>query len=71
MSKEEFEFIIYMIHACANKWGETPSEVYKKLKDQGCLTKYLIPAYDVLHTLGTETIVTDIEHYLQNTRRDK
>ena len=71
MSKEEFEFIIYMIHACANKWGETPSEVYKKLKDQGCLTKYLIPAYDVLHTLGTQTVVTDIEHYLQNTRRDK
>lgn len=71
MSKEEFEFIIYMIHACANRWGKSPSEVYKSLKDHGCLTNYLIPAYDVLHTLGTQTVVTDIENYLQNTKKDK
>ena len=71
MSKEQFEFIMYMIHACANKWGQTPGEVYKTLKDHGCLTQYLIPCYDVLHTLGTQTVVTDIEQYLQNARIEK
>ena len=64
MSKETFEFVIYMLHACANKWEKLPSAVYKKLCDSGCIKQLLVPYYDVLHTQGTAYIVGDIEDFL-------
>lgn len=65
MVQESFEFVMYMIHACANRWNTFPSVVYKKLKDSNCIQGYLIPCYDVLHTMGSESIVDDIELYLK------
>lgn len=32
MNKESMAFVVYMIHACANKWGKLPPEVYQKLQ---------------------------------------
>lgn len=64
MSKDCFEFIIYMLHACAEKWSFFSSAVYKKLKKSGCIDQLLIPYYDALHTQGTGYIVGDIEDYL-------
>ncbi len=66
MTKDIFEFLVYMIHACANKWGKTPTEVYNLLKENKALTNYLIPHYDVLHTQGTNFVVADIEEFLAN-----
>ena len=65
MTKEVFEFVIYMIHACARKWGQSPSVVYKRLQNADCIENYLVPHYDVLHTQGTEFVVADIEEYLK------
>ncbi len=53
MNKESFSFVIYMIHACADKWDMMPSEVYQKLQSTGCIGCYLVPHYDVLHTQVT------------------
>lgn len=64
MSKDTFEFVIYMLHACADKWSQLPSVVYKKLKDSDCINKLLVPYYDILHTQGTSFVVGDIEDYL-------
>lgn len=64
MSKDIFEFVIYMLHACAEKWSMLPTAVYKKLKESGCISKLLVPYYDVLHTQGTAFVVDDIEDYL-------
>lgn len=64
MNKDVFEFVIYMIHACSRKWGISPSVVYKKMQDHGCIDKFLIPHYEVLHTQGTQFVVEDIELYL-------
>ena len=64
MSKDTFEFVIYMLHACAEKWSLLPSAVYKKLKDSDCIQKLLVPYYDILHTQGTAFIIGDIEDYL-------
>ncbi len=47
MNKESFSFIVYMIHACANKWNMMPSEVYQKLQSAGCIDGYLVPHYDI------------------------
>ena len=64
MDRESFSFVIYMIHACANRWRKVPSDVYKMLQKTGCINNYLVPHYDILHTQGTDYIVDDIEEYL-------
>lgn len=64
MDRESFSFVIYMIHACANRWRKVPSDVYKMLQKTGCIDNYLVPHYDILHTQGTDYIVNDIEEYL-------
>lgn len=65
MNKESFSFVVYMIHACANKWDMLPSKVYQKLQSAECIEHYLVPHYDILHTQGTDYIVDDIEEYLE------
>lgn len=65
MDKESFSFVVYIIHACANKWDMTPSQVYRKLQSAGCIERYLVPHYDVLHTQGTGYLVGDIREYLK------
>ena len=64
MNGESFSFVIYMIHACANKWMKLPSEVYAMLQKTGCIDNYLVPHYDILHTQGTDYVVEDIREYL-------
>ena len=64
MTTNIFSFVIYMIHACANRWKQTPSEVYDKLQRVGCINKYLVPNYEVLHTQSSDYVVEDIEEYL-------
>lgn len=64
MNRESFSFVIYMIHACANRWSKVPSDVYKLLQKTGCIDNYLVPHYDILHTQGTDYIVEDIKEYL-------
>lgn len=65
MNRDSFSFVVYMIHACANKWGMFPSEIYWKLKKTGCIEHYLVPHYEVLHTQGTDYVVEDIKEYLE------
>lgn len=65
MDKESFSFVVYIIHACANKWNMMPSEVYRKLKSVGCIDGYLVPYYDILHTQGTRYLVEDVREYLE------
>ena len=64
MNQDSFEFVISILHACAQKWAELPSRVYKKLNESGCIEKLLIPYYDILHTQGTQFVVGDIEDFL-------
>lgn len=65
MDKVTFEFVIYILHACAHKWEELPSAVYRKLKKSDCIEKLLVPYYDILHTQGTQYVVGDVEDYLR------
>ena len=64
MNKDSFAFVIYMIHACANKWGKLPSEVYKLLSSVNCIDDFLVSHYDVLHTQSTSYVIEDIKNYL-------
>ena len=44
MNKDSMEFVVYMIHYYANKRHVSPADVYKKLKESGCIMKYLVHA---------------------------
>lgn len=65
MSQDCFAYIIWMIHACADRWKVTPSRVYRALKSSGCMWNYLVPNYDILHTQSTEYVAEDIEDYIR------
>lgn len=65
MNKDEMEFVVYMIHACSAKWNKSPSEIYRLMKETGCISDYLVPHYEVLSTMGTPYLVDDIEGYLK------
>ncbi len=65
MNQDDMEFVVYMIHACANEWKMSPNQVYQKLQETDCIDRYLVPNYDVLHTQGRSYLVDDIKEYLQ------
>ncbi|MBR1931778.1 MAG: DUF3791 domain-containing protein [Lachnospiraceae bacterium] len=65
MDKEKCSFVIYMIHACANTWNLRPTEVYSLLEMSGCIDKFLVPDFDILHTQSTVYVVEDIKKYLE------
>ena len=65
MDDQCFSFIVYMIHACADRWDMSPARVYQALIRSDCLEHYLIPNYEILHTQSTNYIVHDIEEYLK------
>ena len=44
----------------------TPEKVYQLLESVGCVSKFLIPLYDILHTQSVDFVVEDIEEYLVN-----
>ena len=60
MTDETAEFVIYIINAIANAQSLYPSHVYKTLQETGCIQKYLVPFYDVLHTLSFEDSIEAI-----------
>ena len=66
MDKDCFEFVVYMIHACARKCHKTPKEIYQIIESKECVSKYLIPLYDILHTQSVAFVVNDIEEYMKN-----
>ena len=39
-------------------------QIYRELKNSGCIDNYLVPNYDILHTMGTQYLVNDIRNYV-------
>ena len=66
MSEDCFEFVVYIIHACAKKWNKTPKDVYQIIEEMGCVSQFLVPLYDILHTQSTDFVVHDIQEYMAN-----
>lgn len=66
MCKEnELVFSIFILYSLADKCNKTPAVVYNILNSTGILDNYVIPGYDVLHTLGKEYLVEDITEYVR------
>lgn len=66
MTREIAEFIIYIINEIANCNECSTSRVYQVLDETGCIDNYLTPFYDVLHTMGSESVVDDVLEYVQS-----
>ena len=66
MNQDTLEFVVYVIHACAKKWNMPPAKVYRIIEEKGCVSQYLTPFYDILHTQGINYLVHDIEGYMEN-----
>ena len=60
MSREVAEFVIYIINEIANNRGKTTPQVYKVLSKTGCISNYLVPFYDVLHTMSSQSVAEDV-----------
>ena len=43
--------------------NESVSEIYRKLKQVNAISGYIEPCYDVLHTLGAEYLMEDLQEY--------
>ena len=65
LDKDTLTFVVFMIHAIAEKWEKSPSEVYEILDSTGILDNYIIKCYDILHTLGKEYLVEDITDFVR------
>ncbi|MBP3674913.1 MAG: DUF3791 domain-containing protein [Campylobacter sp.] len=66
MNSDEASFIIYIIHKVARRNGVTPSQVYSALNKTECISKYLVPCYDVLHTMSADTVAEDVLFWVKN-----
>lgn len=66
MDKDTASFIIYIIHKIARRNSLTPSQVHKLLNKTECISKYLVPCYDVLHTMSADAVADDSLLWVKN-----
>ena len=59
-------FIIYIIHKIARRNSLTPSQVHRLLNKTDCISKYLVPCYDVLHTMSADAVADDALLWVKN-----
>lgn len=65
MRREVAEFVIYVINEVATCKGCSTSEVYRALVKANGIQGYLVPFYDVLHTMDSRIVVEDVFKYLK------
>ncbi len=65
MNHNNIDFITYCIGNLSRRLGISASDVYKKLKESGILTGYIVPSYDVLHTFSKEYLMEDLIDYMR------
>lgn len=63
--KENAQFVIYIINEIANERHKTSSQVYKILQKTNCIGEYLMPFYDVLHTMSSQNVVRDVCEFVK------
>lgn len=65
MSCNNIDFITYCIGNLSRRLNLSADEVYRRLKQSGILTEYIVPSYDVLHTFGKEYLMEDLTEYMR------
>lgn len=65
MQEYQLDFVTYCVGNLADRLNMSASKVYKMLRSTDILNGYMIPCYDVLHTLGKEYIMDDLINLLK------
>ncbi len=65
MSDNVLTFSVFIIHALARAWKKTPAFVYSVLNDSKVLDGYIVPSYDMLHTMGRRALVEDLTAFVK------
>lgn len=65
MSCDNIDFVTYCIGNLSRRLNLSAVEVYRRLKQSGILTDYIVPSYDVLHTFGKEYLMEDLTEYMK------
>ena len=69
-SEEKLLFVSFCIEEYKAQHGMTGGEVVKLFEKYG-VTDYLMDGFDVLHTLGRNMILDDIEGFIETRRPQK
>lgn len=56
----EIDFVMFVLYRVAEHLDMPVAHVYKLLNSVDIVDGYLIPCYNVLHTLGAEYLVEDV-----------
>ena len=65
MSCNTIDFVTYCIGNLSRRLNMSAVEVYRRLKQSGILTGYIVPSYDVLHTFSKEYLMEDLTEYMR------
>ncbi|KAA8819857.1 hypothetical protein CSQ85_03980 [Bifidobacterium rousetti] len=65
LERQQVDFSVFLIHQLARKWRKSSPEVYAILDRTDALNRYIFPAYDVLHTLGSDYLTDDLTEYVR------
>ncbi len=58
-------FVVFVMHVLSAAWGTSPAGAYAVCKKAGVIDNYLVPHYDVLHSLGSNAIIEDVTGYIR------
>ncbi len=64
-NKSEMEFAVFLIHQLSQSWNKMPYEVYNTLERTHILDDYILKHYDVLHTMGEQSLIEDITDFVK------
>lgn len=62
---KELTFVVFMMHILSAAWNMSPAQVYAICRRCNALDNYLIPHYEVLHSMGTNALVEDLTEYVR------
>lgn len=65
MTFDNVDFITYCIGNLSRRLNLSSGEVYRRLKQSGILTGYIVASYDVLHTFSKEYLMEDLIDYMK------
>ena len=65
MNCNNIDFVTYCIGNLSRRLNLSAGDVYRRLKQSGILTDYIIPSYDVLHTFSKEYLLEDLIEFMR------
>ena len=65
LERSQIDLSTFMLYRLAEQWGKSVPDTYRILDKANAIDGYLVPCYDMLHTLGSEYLVNDLTDYVR------